>query len=586
MSPTRAEAMLRHRRHQQHGEEGEGDDSAEVHGDERRAQEPQAAIEDGREIEDRLIGQELVPVGARVPVTTLTSGVDDEERKGSLANQREENLARASSQLRTPVQVVRVSTPESVKTEPVREMPQGRPKSLAPLPPLFDDQQLQRFQEMYARAPTIYPKGPQGAEERPNFLQEDELRLQRVRQEEERLRENRRMAVMRHEEQAAIWRLYLEAIEENEMLKKRIALLTEEVATYERTFDEAQFGTPDGSRDRDLGAAEEPLGATKSRETGGYPETEKVKDEKNEKERAAPEEDQQKATIQVMLGLMQGMQDLQRRILEVKNDEKGDDKGEAEWVRGGALALPKLAEWSGTTGPIDFNDWLNLIEPQKADLTNTSAEWWSRLLQEAREWYEEHLRLAPLKRMGHEAKPSDELNQKRWSRLGRRASALLLTALPEGQRDDLVSAKRLTSLEIICHLLMTYQPGGLAEKERILKSLEQPAESGSLQDAVVNLRRWMRWRRRAADLGVSEPDPFLLLKGLNQIIRKPLELNKDLSFRISLARSTLQVDATPNGCQHHGICMCICRRSLSRVVHLENGAHVDDLNFQTGWCRP
>ena len=47
-------------------------------------------------------------------------------------------------------------------------------------------------------------------------------------------------------------------------------------------------------------------------------------------------------------------------------------------------------------------------------------------------------------------------------------------------------------------------------------------------------------------MNISEPDPYLLLKGLNRIIKKPLEANRELTFRISLARSMLQVDSTPN----------------------------------------
>lgn len=93
--------------------------------------------------------------------------------------------------------------------------------------------------------------------------------------------------------------------------------------------------------------------------------------------------------------------------------------------------------------------------------------------------------------------------------------------------------------------MLLYQPGGLAEKELILRQLETPQECSSLSEAVQGLRRWSRWRRRASHLGVQEPDPFLLLKGLNRLTRKPLEQHRDLSFRISLARSTLQVDSTP-----------------------------------------
>ena len=142
-------------------------------------------------------------------------------------------------------------------------------------------------------------------------------------------------------------------------------------------------------------------------------------------------------------------------------------------------------------------------------------------------------------------------------------------AVPEGQREDLISSKRLSALGIVCQLLVIYQPGGLAEKELILRSLEQPAETTGLPEAVQSLRKWMRWRRRASDLKISEPDPFILLKGLNRIIRKPLEAHRDLSFRISLARSTLQVDATPTSSSVTSFALHLLAE-FEQVVHQES----------------
>ena len=130
----------------------------------------------------------------------------------------------------------------------------------------------------------------------------------------------------------------------------KIGLLTEEAATYERMFDEAQFGTPDGSRDKDIGVPEEkrPVEvqrpgireAARPSATGGQRATQEQKSKGKE---SVAEDDFQKATLQVMLGLVQGMQELQKRVLEV---ERGEDGGEAEWVRGGSMALPMLPEWS------------------------------------------------------------------------------------------------------------------------------------------------------------------------------------------------------------------------------------------------
>ena len=247
-----------------------------------------------------------------------------------------------------------------------------------------------------------------------------------------------------------------------------------------------------------------------------------------------------------------------------------DDEGTSEAVRH-APALPALAEWSSTSGPIDFNDWMALIEPMMSYLSNSSSQWWQLLVQEAHQWYERHMQLPPLERVAHLPKPTSDLAKQKWARLERGASTLLLMAVPEPQREEFISSKRLRALSIICQLLVIYQPGGLAEKELTLRSLEAPPESNNLSEAVQNLRRWSRWRRRAADLRISEPDPFLLLKGLNRIIRRPLEQSRDLSFRISLARSTLQVDSTPASTS-------VASFALHRIAEFEQVVHQEVTN--------
>ena len=60
----------------------------------------------------------------------------------------------------------------------------------------------------------------------------------------------------------------------------------------------------------------------------------------------------------------------------------------------------------------------------------------------------------------------------------------------------------------------------------------------------------------------------MLLKGLNRIIRKPLEANRDLSFRISLARSTLQVDSTPTSTSVTSFALHLAAE-FEQVVHQE-----------------
>ena len=45
---------------------------------------------------------------------------------------------------------------------------------------------------------------------------------------------------------------------------------------------------------------------------------------------------------------------------------------------------------------------------------------------------------------------------------------------------------------------------------------------------------------------MATPDPPILAKGLNAMVRKLVEKHADMGFRTSLVRSTLQVDTRPS----------------------------------------
>ena len=109
-------------------------------------------------------------------------------------------------------------------------------------------------------------------------------------------------------------------------------------------------------------------------------------------------------------------------------------------------------------------------------------------------------------------------------RLERRSSALLLAAIPEGLREEVVSTKNITTLGILSKGLVQYQPGGLAERSAILAALENPQEAQTVGAAVATLRKWQRWKRRAEELKVSIPDPTLLAKGLGKLMKKVMSV--------------------------------------------------------------
>ena len=98
----------------------------------------------------------------------------------------------------------------------------------------------------------------------------------------------------------------------------------------------------------------------------------------------------------------------------------------------------------------------------------------------------------------------------------------------------------------MCKLYAVYQPGNLQEKSLILKMLEQPEECQTALAAVEALRKWNLWRRRAASVGIAEPDASILLRGLDRITGAVVRGSGELSFRVSLIRSTLQIDVCPS----------------------------------------
>ena len=153
--------------------------------------------------------------------------------------------------------------------------------------------------------------------------------------------------------------------------------------------------------------------------------------------------------------------------------------------------------------------------------------------------------MKPIDKLKHEVRAPPQLQQKKWRRLEKRGSSLLLQALPSSQRDDIVAGKDLSVLAILAKLLNNYQPGGSHEKAAVLAALELPAEAVGIGEGTLGLRRWLRWKKRAEDMGLQLPDPSVLLRGLDRLVSKILAGNPTLQFRINLTRTTLMVDSVP-----------------------------------------
>ena len=420
--------------------------------------------------------------------------------------------------------------------------------------PLFTRSQLDAFESMYQKSPLIYgPRSTAGASgprvplpPLPALRHGNDLE----RAYDEGPANCRKPEVYDLDESEEImwrWRasrdlqemeLQLRASQlENERLRKEL--------TSAKSQPEARFHTPEEER-RASGTAGEWQSAKDEKHAGtgkgvggGFKPREEAQDAGASS--ASPPD----KTMEFMMVMLQSMQELQKKVFESGQESKETQNG-VELVRSGVGELPQLGEWDATEGPLRMGDWLIMLEPIISDFTESSEEWWRLMVQEVMAWYRLHMSLSPLDRASHSYDPPPSVAQKKWHRLERRVAGMLLKAVPESQKADLIAAKRLGVFSILTALQVAYQPGGQGERRNLLKCLEEPPEAGSAQEAVGTLRRWLRWRQRALDIHATEPDPSVLVRGLTRIVAKILEANPELSFRVSLARSSLLIDSAPD----------------------------------------
>jgi hypothetical protein len=192
-------------------------------------------------------------------------------------------------------------------------------------------------------------------------------------------------------------------------------------------------------------------------------------------------------TVEVMLKLMQGMQKMQKQLMsqQSRKAKKGRDEDyrEDEHIRAN-VEIHKLPEWNIDSAPVDFQDWMMVIHPQLCDMSESSAEWWTQMTAAARDWYQCHQSMKPLEKLQHEVKMPQELLKKKWARLEKRVSNMLLQSIPESQKEEVISTKNLSVLGILTRLMINYQPGGSHEKAAVLAALESPPEATTVGEAI------------------------------------------------------------------------------------------------------
>ena len=234
--------------------------------------------------------------------------------------------------------------------------------------------------------------------------------------------------------------------------------------------------------------------------------------------------------------LVQGMRQLQQ--VYMGKGETGDSE-----LKGG-IELPQMPEVTADSA-VSFSDWLYETEQAVGGLSDRAAGWFTMCLKSARETYELYQMSDPLARLTLEPLRPPELQDEKWSRLERRVLTLLLGTLQRQAKDDAVTHRISSVSGLLFRLHVLYAPGGSAERASILRHLEGASGSPNVTETVAALRRWRRHLQRADEMHVAIPDPSVLLRAVELMAAKSLEVHSEIKFRLSLSKSQLQLQYRP-----------------------------------------
>ena len=262
--------------------------------------------------------------------------------------------------------------------------------------------------------------------------------------------------------------------------------------------------------------------------------------------RSAPAEDQGSPVLEA---LARGVQQLQE--LQVKALEKASSTAMSEQVKPGTLSLSSLPSLTdGADSALTFQDWMEMSAAVMSDISESSGTWWMGVISLVEETYVRWLASSPLERLAVEPTGTEQWCEGKWQRVNARASSMLLASMPTELRADMVSRRcAMDCVKMLFHLYKHFQPGGSAERQNVLKRLQTPSEfatSDTLEDALKVLRAWPRWMDRCKAVQMTPPDPSVLARGLQSLTAKHIDASPDASFRTSMLRTTLRLDARPS----------------------------------------
>ncbi|CAL1162674.1 unnamed protein product [Cladocopium goreaui] len=209
-----------------------------------------------------------------------------------------------------------------------------------------------------------------------------------------------------------------------------------------------------------------------------------------------------------------------------------------------ALELPKLPTPGSEGASIQFGDWMTVVHPLMSDLSGSAGEWWSLTVKTVEHHYQQWLVATPLEKL--RMKPGSPVIGEGYARLEQRSVSMLLAALPEGLRQDVIASRRLSTVGILFRLFTTFQPGGSGERTGLIKSISEAKVPAGLVELLGSVRQWRRSVGRSEELSVTV-DPLVLTGVLSKFADGASRLGgSQVAFRLATMRQQLDVDRAPS----------------------------------------
>ena len=246
--------------------------------------------------------------------------------------------------------------------------------------------------------------------------------------------------------------------------------------------------------------------------------------------------------------LTRGIQQLQELQVQALQRTQGST---SEVIKPGTSTLVQLPAVSvGADTAMQFQDWLEVTSAAMLDISEQSGTWWRTLTEKVESTYKMWLSATPLERLGITPVGAEDLCTGKWTRLNARVAAMLLAAMSEEQKMDMVSHRISTNaVKIMFRLFVVYQPGGSVERNDVLKRLQNPADyvtKDTIEETLRVLRSWPRWVARCHAVNMQPPDPSVLAQGLKKMTAKYVDASPDSAFRTAMLRTSLRLDGQPN----------------------------------------